>query len=163
MLALHIPDVRDFTSKLFLGNVFDTFYCSEAVFTTYFTCTISGNLKKEFFDSQEAPEDRSLCLWEELRPYCRALIRGRHTPLYFQIIFQLSHRNVEKLLRLSGLTISAEDISGLYLNCRFERGKLICTTGTSLRIFTMDKSLDQAWDAMIIRFFRQQGIPFQEV
>ena len=163
MLALHIPDVRDFTSKLFLGDVFDAFYCCEASFTTYFTCTIDGNLKKEFFDSQEAPKDRDLCLWEEIKPYCRTLIRGRHTPLHFQIVFQLSHKNVEKLLQLSGLSLSPENISGLYLNCRFDRGSLICTTGTALRIFTMDKSLDQAWDSMVTRFFRQKEIPFQEV
>lgn len=48
MLALEILDIKDFTSKLFVGNVFDTFCLSEAAFTTFLTCTIDGKLKKDF-------------------------------------------------------------------------------------------------------------------
>ena len=46
------------------------------------------------------------------------------------------------------------------LNIRFENGKLSCTTGTSLKLFTLDKSLDQAWDRMVQKFFLQQNISF---
>ena len=48
MLALEILDIKDFTSKLFVGNVFDTFCLSEAAFTTFLTCTIDGKLKNQY-------------------------------------------------------------------------------------------------------------------
>ncbi len=35
MLALKITDIRDFTNKLFIGEVFDKFCLSEATVTTF--------------------------------------------------------------------------------------------------------------------------------
>ncbi|HIV12288.1 MAG TPA: hypothetical protein IAA63_04000 [Candidatus Pullilachnospira stercoravium] len=162
MLALEILDIKDFTSKLFVGNVFDTFCLSEAAFTTFLTCTIDGKLKKDFFDSGQAPDDRSLSLWSEVKPYCYTLIRGRRTPLHFKIVFQLSPKNTEKMLHSSGASLTAEDVFGLFLNCQFEKGRLICTTGTSLKVFSTDRTVDQLWDDLVRRFFRQQKISFEE-
>ena len=70
MHALEILDIKDFTSKLFVGNVFDTFCLSEAAFTTFLTCTIDGKRHKDFFDSGKAPDDRSSSLSHEVQPYC---------------------------------------------------------------------------------------------
>lgn len=162
MIALDILDIKDFTSKLFVGNVFDAFYLSEASFTTFISCTIDGNLQKDFFDSDQAPSDRTLCLWSEIKPYCYTLIKGRRTPLHFKIVFQLSRKNTEKMLISSGLSLNPEDIYGLFLNCQFEKGRLTCTTGTSLRIFTIDHTIDQLWDDLVRRFFLSQKISFEE-
>lgn len=162
MIALDILDIKDFTSKLFVGNVFDAFYLSEASFTTFISCTIDGNLQKDFFDSDQAPLDRTLCLWSEIKPYCYTLIKGRRTPLHFKIVFQLSRKNTEKMLISSGLSLNPEDIYGLFLNCQFEKGRLTCTTGTSLRIFTIDHTIDQLWDDLVRRFFLSQKISFEE-
>lgn len=162
MIALDILDIKDFTSKLFVGNVFDAFYLSEASFTTFISCTIDGNLQKDFFDSDQAPSDRTLCLWSEVKPYCYTLIKGRRTPVHFKIVFQLSRKNTEKMLLSSGLQLKQEDIYGLFLNCQFDKGRLTCTTGTSLRIFTVDHTVDQLWDDLIRRFFHSQKISFEE-
>lgn len=162
MIALHILDVKDFTTKLFLKDTFDTFYCSEASFTTFFHCSVDGSLHPHYFDSSDETKDRNYCRWEELRPYCRALIRGRHQPLHFRIVFQLSPGNIQKLLAMTGISLRPEDIFSLSLNFQFDNGKLICTTGSSLRFFTLDKTLDREWDTMVIRFFHQQSILFQE-
>ena len=51
MLALKITDIRDFTNKLFIGEVFDKFCLSEATVTTFNTFTIDGRLQKDFFDT----------------------------------------------------------------------------------------------------------------
>ena len=45
MLALKITDIRDFTNKLFIGEVFDKFCLSEASITTFNTFTIDGRLQ----------------------------------------------------------------------------------------------------------------------
>ena len=90
------------------------------------------------------------------------MIRGKRTPLNFKIVFQLSASNVEKLLMQSCVPLKAEDIDGLYLNCQFDGKQLLCTTGTSLKIFTLDKQLDRVWDEMIRKFFRKNQIAFEE-
>ena len=62
MLALKITDIRDFTNKLFIGEVFDKFCLSEATVTTFNTFTIDGRLQKDFFDtdSRARPDTFSL-------------------------------------------------------------------------------------------------------
>lgn len=75
------------------------------------------------------------------------------------IVFQLSRQNVEKLLVGSGLSQTPADVFGLYLNLQYDGSHVTCTTGTSLRTFTMDKSLDRVWDEMVTKFFKQQQIP----
>ena len=162
MLALRILDLKDFTGKLFIGDVFNHFYFVEASFTTFLTQNLDGQLQKEFYDNDSRP-DRMFCFWKEVKPQCYSIIKGKHTPLRFKIVFQLSRENVEKLLSQSGLSYTPDDIFGLYLNCQFDGEHLICTTGTSLRTFTLDKSLDRVWDDMIKRFFRQKGFPFEEM
>lgn len=162
MLALHILDLKDFTAKLFLKETFDHFLFVEASFTTFLTYNLDGTLQKAFLDTDNQP-DRSYCFWQEVKPQCYSMIKGRRTPLRFKIVFQLASGNVEKLLVQSGLPLKAEDIFGLYLNCQFDGEQLLCTSGTSLKIFSLDKTLDRAWDEMLKRYFHQQEILFEEV
>ena len=60
------------------------------------------------------------------------------------------------------LDFSSADVQGLYLNIRFEDGLLQCVTGTSLKTFSMDKSLEKLWDQTAMKFFLQQGIDFEK-
>ena len=53
MLALRILDLKDFTGKLFIGEMFQHFSFVEASFTTFVTYTLDGQLHKEFFDSEQ--------------------------------------------------------------------------------------------------------------
>lgn len=55
------------------------------------------------------------------------------------------------------LNSSPEDINGLFLNIKFESNKLSCTTGTSLKTFSLDKSVEEAWDRYAAEFLRQNG------
>lgn len=160
MLALRILDLKDFTSKLFIGETFQHFSFVEASFTTFVTYTLDGQLHKDFFDTEECPE-QMYCLWEDVQAQCFSMIRGKRTPLNFKIVFQLSRSNVEKLLAQSGVSLKADDIYGLYLNCQFDGKQLLCTTGSSLKVFTLDKQLDRVWDEMVKRFFKKNQIAFE--
>ena len=157
MLALRILDLKDFTGKLFIGEMFQHFSFVEASFTTFVTYTLDGQLHKEFFDSEQKPM-RTYCLWEDVQAQCFSIIKGKRTPLNFKIVFQLSSSNVEKLLSQSGIALKPEDIYGLYLNCQFDGKQLLCTTGTSLKIFT----LDRVWDEMVRKFFRKNQVAFED-
>lgn len=53
MLALKITDIKDFTNKLFIGDIFDRFWLNEASITTFSTYIIDGKLQQEFFDSDK--------------------------------------------------------------------------------------------------------------
>lgn len=167
MLALKITDIRDFTNKLFIGEVFDKFCLTEAAITTFNTFTIDGRLQKDFFDTDSlnklTEHGRTHSLWKDIRPFCWSVIRGKRTPLNFKIVLHLSRSGMEAALKNTDLGISPDLISGLFLNLQFKGGSLLCTTGISLQTFSMDKRPEQLWDDMILRFLTRNHILFGQL
>ena len=138
MLALQIPDVKAFMSQLLLGDTFDAFLLKEAEITT----------------------SDDLITWKDIKAHCFSIIRGKRTPLHFSFVFRLNKANIEKLLDRNRIDLRPEQVAGLYLNCKFDGKRLLCTSGTALTIFTLDKRIDQLWDDMLIKFFQQHKIFF---
>lgn len=167
MTAFQILDVKDFMSKLLLKETFDSFALSELTITTGITYTIDGLLHPEFYQPQDAEAlhdaEQTHISWQEVRSYCFSIIKGKQVPLSFRIVFMLAAPEISHLLSDSGLSLTAADITGLYLNCQFDRQGLTLVTGTALRFFTLDKSLDRAWDARIRTFLLQQQVAYEEV
>lgn len=154
MIAVTVADVKTFMNRLFLSEQFDAFQVSEASFTTFNTFHIDGTLQHNYYSQEEREEsgldDTAYSTWQQLRPFCLSLIKGTHTPLEFHIVFRLSKSGVASFLEKNGMTsMSPADISGMFLNLRYRGGTLTCTTGTALTLFSMDKTLDHAWDDFI--------------
>lgn len=165
MTSLHIVDVKDFMSKLLLSDIFNRFLLSEAEITTFASFSIDGKLNKDFFSEDELIqsnlENMNYSYWETLKPFCFEIIKGKKTPAGFKIVFMLSPSNVERLLLKSSIPIRHEDINGLFLNIKYTANSLSCITGTSLKIFTLDKTLENEWDLMVQKFFKAHEIPFE--
>lgn len=164
MIALQIEDVKSFMKQLLLAPAFDAFQVVEGSITTYNTFLIDGHLHPEFYTPEEQEElglsTRHFSKWQELRPFCLSLIKGSHTPLNFRFTFRLSEENTDRLLAQAGLSLTSADVNGLLLNIRYDQNGLLCTTGTSLKLFTLDKSLDHAWDKNVQKFFSKQDLTF---
>lgn len=158
-------DTKKCTSALFLQSIFDSFYFIEGEITTFNRYQIDGRMKKEFFrqglDTDAPIPEREFALWKEQKDFCFSIIKGKRTPLGFKLIFSLSAPNIAKLLEQESLSFSTQDVQGLYLNFKYDGTNLICTTGTSLNLFTMDKSLEHAWDKMVQRIFAKHDISFE--
>ena len=160
MIALALTEVKECMAKLLLSEIFDPFYFIEGEITTFSKFSIDGYLNKDFYEKEDAPE-RDYALWKDVREYCFSLIKGKRTPLNFKFVLGLSDSNIEKLLLQQGLDFKPSDVRGLYINLKYDGQKLQCTTGTAMNLFTMDKSLEQAWDKMIQKFFTQKEIAFE--
>lgn len=167
MIALKIIDIRDFMSRLLKGGTFDGFWLTEASITTYNTFTIDGSLRLEFFDPVLARSlelsGRTHSLWSEVKPFCFSLIRGKRTPLSFRIVLQLATEDIGQALDNQDTALTADQIAGMYLNIQYNGEEITCTTGTSLRVFTLDKSIDVLWDNILLAFFRKHGIAFEQL
>ena len=160
--SYQIQDLKDFMKKLLLTETFDAFLLSEASVTTYAAFHLDGSIHPDYFSTDEAEtlttEQCVYVLWKRVRPLFFELMKGKNTPLSFQIVFRLAQYNVESLLRQSGLSYRPEDVEGLFLTLRYDGTQLSCISGSSLRIFTLDHSLDHAWDAMLEKFFHKKEI-----
>ena len=138
MTAVEIKDVKGFMGKLLASDTFDDFLILEAVITKANTFTIDGRLNEEYLSDLEN-EDQSdggdktlvgkLQTWGNVRSFCFELIKGKTLPVYMKVVLQKSGEEADH-----------------YLNIVYDRKELKVVTGTSLRTFTLDKSLEQEWD-----------------
>lgn len=162
MLALKITDLKDFTNKLFLGDTFDFFWLNQAEIVTSNIFSIDGRLQTDFFDNDEqdflSTSHRTCSLWKEVKHICHSIIRGKRAPLSFKIVLQFSPNKTAALLQNSPLSVSAEQVGGLFLNLQYKNKTLLCTTGTSLKTFLPGKELDHLWDQYITDFFNRSEI-----
>lgn len=172
MIALSITDVKGFMKQLLTMESFDNFLVLEAVISTATTFTIDGRLNKEFTDestdinndisdADSDPSADSLQTWGKVRPICFELIKGKRLPLYFKVVLQLSGVNTGRFLSSIDTSFSRNDVSGLYMNISFDRKELRIVSGTSVKTFSMDKSLDQEWDNMVKRFLTKNNIEYE--
>ena len=170
MQAFRIEDLRTFMSALLTGSAFHHFEVVEASLTTFVTFHIDGLRQRGYFDEDPSSEEKNektadaasprYITWETLQPHMYELIRGKRTPLLMRLVLRLSDANTAKVLESSHLSYRIADIAGLYLNIRFEKGTASCITGTSLNIFTADKTLEHTWDELIAKLLRKEQIAF---
>lgn len=164
MISLKIEHTKDFMNKLLLSDAFDAFLVKEASIATFFTVHLEGKRNKDFYtaeDLEQLQDNIEYARWAELKPFCLQVIKGKKTPVSFKFVFKLSSKNTAKFLQQTGLNYTDTDISGLFLHILFEHGCITCTSGTAMNIFTMDKTLDKEWDAMVERFLKQQQLDYE--
>lgn len=164
MVAYQVTDIREFMAKLFLKETFDEFLLAEAVIVTGNTFSIDGHVKKEYYSQEEWEEleEKEIAKWKELRGTCFQLIKGKKTPCYLKLVFGMGRSGIEKLIAQSGISFSPGDVEGFFLNVKYENQKLMLTSGVSMRLFTMDKSVERFWDSRVEGFLKHAEISFEK-
>lgn len=165
MIALSIPDIKNFMKEILTGSMFDRFYLCDSEIVTFSEFKLGGYLNRPYFDTEEwdGLQGRELCLWSEVKPVAFAIIKGKKLPVRFKLVFQLSDENTRWLITHNGLKIDPEDIAGLHINIIYDHRILYCTTGTSFKTFMMDKTLERAWDDTVKQYMKQRGIVVEEM
>lgn len=151
MKCINIENVKMFMSTFLMKENFDRYFLCEAEIVTFNRFTIDGHVQKKFYSEKEY-EDMGSPLWStwgRIRPLCFEMIKGSRTPLKFKIVLRLNDEEMEKMLKEQELPYRIEDIGGLYLNFVYENHMLNCITGSSMNVFTMDKSLERVWDMRV--------------
>lgn len=167
MIALELTDIKGFMNKLLRSEVFDHFLLQEAVITTGSTISINGQITKGFYTEEEIEElklqDCRFLPFSILRTNCFDLIKGKKTPSAFRFVFLLSPQNMEKTIASVGSSYSLSDVTGMYINLKYQNQLLSLTTGIAYNIFSTDKTLEAEWDKMIMKFLKQHEIDFEEI
>ncbi len=160
MIAIKILKQKSFMAKLLTTDIFDNFLVEEAVIETFNTFTIDGRIHKDFYkdiaSSDEIPlEDFSR--WSKIRPVCLDLIKGKQTPLSFKFVLSLCEKDKEAFLSKADTDLSTDQVHpGLVI--KFSKGQVLITSALSLSIFTLDKSIEKAWDEYIPSFLDSNDI-----
>ncbi len=164
MISFCINEVKPFMAKLLTNTVFDRFILRELEIQTFTTFRILGQFNELFFTREELEERNGnrYVAWSEVKGMAFSMIKGNKTPLAMKLVFQLPPAEAEELVGSLAGKLRPEDVGGLYINVRFEKGELHIVTGTAIKTFTLDKTLEQEWDRKVKDFLKQQGIACEE-
>jgi hypothetical protein len=169
MIALEIKNTKNFMNSLLVSQQFDELLVEEAVITTFNTFSIDGHIVKDFYSTEEleafTAEGKSLDFssWKDIRPVCFDLIKGKKTPVSFRVILIAPNKLIEKIAANPECGVAANLIRSLVINIRYDNGKVVCVTGTSLTTFVMDKSSENIWDGYVKKLFSELGLDFEEI
>ncbi len=168
MIALKILDENKFMAGFLKGSMLDHYQLVEGTITTFCTFSIDGLWQDDFFNHENVPheegeESRQFTPWEDVKEFCFSIIKGKRKPLAFKFVFFYPSEKVEELLLHYGIHLKAEDEFGLCINLRFDVNGLVMTSGVSKKVFSLDKSVDQAWDSYLRSFLKHYLIASQEL
>ena len=143
-------------SHLLTKDTFDPFYMVEATIKMGISYQIDGHLNPAFFDTDtQHTLTREYSYWKEVRPKVFSLIRGSQPPLACKIILATPSSFLPRLLEHCGAPYRVEDIEGMYLNILYDPHRLLVTSGISYRTFSLDKTLDQAYEDYLRNFIQR--------
>lgn len=169
MIALEIKGTKNIMNALLISGQFDAFLVEEAVITTFNSFHIDGHLVKDFYSSEEwealenSQRSTVFSCWQEIRPVCFQLIKGKKTPVSFKVVLHAAPQLVEKIACDPACEVAASLIRSLVLNIRYDNGKVTCITGSAFTTFIMDKSVEKLWDAYVRQLLAGFGLDFEEI
>lgn len=167
MIALQITEIKDFMNKLLRDGIFDHFLVQEACIYTGYAWTLDGAVRSGYLSVEEIEEQGltglSFMPFGAVRTQCFDLVKGKRTPSQFRFVFLLSPENLARTLEQAECGLTPNDVSGMFLNFKYQNASLTLTTGVSYRTFTMDKTLDREWDSLVQKFLRQHQISYVEL
>ncbi|MBQ8325614.1 MAG: hypothetical protein IJX86_00965 [Lachnospiraceae bacterium] len=158
MNSFEIKENKLFMKALLATNMFDAFFMEEASITTYNHFTIDGHLIPEFYTKEEQDELAAFSKWEQMRPICFELIKGKRTPVQFKIVLHAPQNVAKELISKEECTIDHSLVRALVCTIRFDGINTTCISATSLSTFVPDKSLDKLWDEWVSVFLSEMTV-----
>jgi len=151
MLTAKLPESQTklFMQKLLSDSAFDAFACRSAMVSSFARLELSGAPDRD--ESGETAQKPVYNPWSTLRPFVAQFVRGGGRPKGMKLVFALGADEMESRF---------PEASALFLNIHFD-GAVTLTTGTSRRSFSLDKSLDHAWETHIQAFLTANNITYE--
>lgn len=162
MISLKILEMNRFMGKLLKAENFDGFLLKEGFLRTNIEYRFQGRVFPEYFDAvEQETHTEEYSYWGEVKPFVFELVKGRRTPLAFSFTLLLTKNDTTELLGRRTVNVG-EDSPSLFLQIRFEHGTGRMITGTARNMFTLDKSLDEAWDAEVKQIVKAMELAVEE-
>ena len=155
MKSFDIEDTKIYMNQLLVNERFDSFYLYEARVKSALDYFIGGKLNMDYYDEEEKKEleNSEYMSWGKVKQTIYDLMKGNKLPINFKIILMFNRDNIKRLIEMNNLPVKPEDVGALFYNIPFEAGQLNVTTGTSLKVFTLDKRLEQLWDETVEKYY----------
>lgn len=164
MISLQLKDTKTFMSHLLIKDTFDSMLLSQAELNMAYSFTIDGSVNKSFYTNEEYEEldNKNYTPWKTIKPFCFSFIKGSKVPSGMKIIFVMPAPVVGRIIEDSKTSLGVADVEGLFINIRYKDNTVSIITGTSLKTFTLDKSIEHSFDNYIKLFLEHYQIDYEE-
>lgn len=162
MNLIKINDIKLTMSMILLKNTFDGFFLEEAEVFTYAKLVLNGRRNKKWYEGEETLDrdfSTELVRWREVKHIFFEYIKGKKTPDIFKISLKADEKIAEIFLKDSGFYERyIEEKPELHLQLRYEKKELCVVTGIYNNSFTLDKTVENAWDEAVVKWFIKNNI-----
>lgn len=141
-------DVKIFMNKLFIQDAFDKLDIREVKLKLLVSFEIDCRRNNDF----EEGEKERFVKWGEIRTVISSLIKGDKRPLYMKLVFSLPE---DSLLQIDANAASA------FINIVYENDRVSGFSGSSQKVFSLDKNVEDAWDNVVKKFLKKNNIPYE--
>ncbi len=152
MISHEVDSVKEFIEELKNNKKFDSFYLYEARVKSRLDYYVNGKQNEASFDMDNQMESEYIT-WKDIKETIFFLFGENIVPHSFRIILMFSRDNIEKLIELNDLSYKVDDISALFFNLYYDGDKFTITTGSSMRTFSLDKSIEKIWDDTVNKYY----------
>lgn len=154
MIVFEPLHIGEFMKKFLLSETFEPFMVVEASILGAFRVDFDGILIKQF--SSNSVE--KFVQYSKLRKVILSLIQGDKPPLSFKIILAVSQSNLATYIKKHKEEFEMVVPTGLFINIKFESGKLLVTSGCSTDKLDLDRVVDKAWDLSLRKFLEDHKL-----
>lgn len=156
MFSGNVEELKTFMAVLLKGELFDNWEVTEAKVETFFELSVNGRLKKDFFEEPEQIAGE-FARWGELKEIFFQAVKGKRLPGMLCVVLAAEKEWTGQILRECGRE-NEEAGAVLYLNIRYAAGSCRLISGVSHKGFTLDKTLEYAWDKELQNFLKEKKI-----
>ena len=163
MIYLKINDIKKTMLELFGSESFDALYLLETEALTAALLHIDGKRNPDWYDSDEIDYNLTEWMtWKEIKGMVFEYIKGSKTPKLLKISLKADDMTALNLIEKSGCMDAYSTMKpGLHIQFRYENGQLGLVTAVSFNEFTMDRTLERAWDEAVQEWMRNLQIGYE--
>ena len=160
MIQLTADDTKAFMNCLLRTEAFDNFLLYEMSIDILYHVEFSGKINEDYLSDieKESYHEQNYITWADLKGQITALLKQGRTPSAMKITMSLNQKaTLDIQQRLLGDKASYP-VQGFLINTTFDGTQVKVTTGVNYSQFTMDKSVERAFDSMMEKFFKRNEL-----
>ncbi|MBQ9279163.1 MAG: hypothetical protein IJ224_11090 [Lachnospiraceae bacterium] len=148
-------EIKEFLNGLFTEERYDSFYLFSVKLDSAVSYDIDGKINKEFFSEEEFNEltEKEYICWRDIKKTILGFMKDGKLPIKMKLILMFNKDNVNRLIEMNNIPIHPDNVRALFMNVIYSDNRLSITTGTSLNVFTMDKTLEELWDKTVEKYY----------
>lgn len=160
MIQLTADNPGQFMNTLVSGELFDTFLLYELAMDMTYHMSIDGKVNPDALrDEEKADYDEIAYMpWPKIKPMILAAIKHASKPLAMKLVLTLPLKATMDIQYRTKPDLAQPPVQGFLINIHYNGQTVTVTTAVNYKDFILDKSFEQAFEQMMIQYFKKHQL-----